>query len=186
MKTLILVILMAWGFQVHAAQDFGIELGMRQQAGDVVALGQSANSQAGFQGGVFYHHPLEGGVAHWRTGLLYTQRPLQSENDTTGEKFDYHLDYIDIPFDILFKPQENIGFYFGFNVAINIAKSCSGPTSCKITDVNTPLFPVVFGMTYKFTPKWGVDFYVDGVNSYDAKFLADYRSAGLNLMFSFD
>jgi hypothetical protein len=186
MKTGLFVLIMALGLQAQAAKDFGLELGVRQQAGDVIGINQSGNSQTGMQAGVFYHLPLEGGVAHWRTGLFYTQRPLQSENDITGEKLTFKLDYIDIPFDIIFKPQEQVGFYMGFHVSINIANSCSGDVSCKVRDINTPLFPVVFGVMYKFTPKWGIDFYVDGVNSYVAQGLADYRSAGLNLTFSFE
>ena len=170
----------------QAALDYGLELGVRQQAGDVTGVNISANSQTGMQAGAFVHVPLQGGLAHWRTGILYTQRPLQSENDITGEKIDFHLDYLDIPLDILFKPNENVGFYFGFNISINIAKSCSGNANCKVNGVNTPLFPFVFGVAYKFTPKWGVDFYIDGANSNVAKGLYDYRSVGLNLMYSFD
>lgn len=186
MKTWSFLIVLLLGLQSQAAKDMGFELGVRQQAGDVIGLNQSANSQTGMQAGFFYHMPLEGGVAHWRTGLLYTQRPLQAENDITGEKLDFKLDYIEIPFDILFKPQEQIGFYMGFHVAINIASDCSGSPSCKVKDVNTPMIPVVFGMTYKFTPKLGFNFYVDGINSYVAQGLADYRAAGLNLTFSLE
>lgn len=186
MRTLIVILFLALGLQAHAAKDFGLELGVRQQAGDVVGFNQSANSQTGIQAGLFYHMPLEGGVAHFRTGAFYTQRPLQSENDATGEKLDFKLDYIDIPVDILFKPSEEIGFYLGFLISINIYSSCSGPVPCSVKDITTPLFPIVFGLVYKFTPKWGIDFYVDGMNSYVAKGLADYRAAGLNLTFSFD
>ncbi|HWU43641.1 MAG TPA: outer membrane beta-barrel protein [Bdellovibrio sp.] len=169
----------------YAAMDWGFELGARQQGGSVAGPSNVANSQTGWQGGAFVHLPLEGGVAHFRTGLLYTTRPLQSENTGTGVKIDYHLDYVEVPLDILFKPNEALGFYLGFNIAMNVAKSCSGD-SCKVNGVDTPIFPFLLGVTYKFTPKWGVDFYVDGANTNIANGLYDYHAVGLNLTFSMD
>ncbi|MDG0815313.1 outer membrane beta-barrel protein [Bdellovibrio svalbardensis] len=168
----------------QAAKDYGLELGARQQSGNVAGASISTNSKTGMQFGGYYHHPLEGGVAHFRTGLLYTQRPIESENDITGAKVQYNLDYLDIPVDIMFKPSESVGFYLGFNVAINITKSCTGDVTCKVNSVNTPLFPFVFGVMFNFTPKWGLDFYVDGANSNVAKGLYDYRAVGLNLTYS--
>lgn len=169
----------------QAAFDWGVELGARQQGGTAAGPAISANSQTGMQGGAFVHIPLEGGVAHFRTGLLYTQRPLQSENDSTGVKINYGLDYLEIPVDFLFKPKEDLGFYIGFNIAINLNHSCSGFPGCQVNGVTTPIFPMVIGFQYKFTPKWGFDFYVDGYNGYAAKGLYDYRAVGLNLMYSF-
>lgn len=190
MKRLVFCLIVALGFSVRAqaAMEWGLEAGVRQQSGEVAGVNFSANSQTAFQGGVFAHIPLdnEKTLIHWRTGLLYTQRPLQSESDVTGEKIDYKISYLDIPVDILFKPKENVGFYFGFNIGINLESSCSGDSSCKVRDVTTPYFPMTFGMVYKFTPKWGVDFYLEGANGAIAKGLGDYRAVGLNLTFSLD
>jgi hypothetical protein len=170
-----------------AAKDMGIELGARQQGGDVVGLNMSANAVIGFQGGFFAHIPMEQSPPmHFRTGLFYTQRPLQSENDITGEKIDFSLDYLDIPIELLFKPSESFGFYVGLVVGINIGSSCSGSPSCKVTDIDTPYFPVVFGGVYKFTPKFGVDFYAEGASSYVARGLVDYKAVGLNLTYSIE
>ncbi|WP_168196479.1 outer membrane beta-barrel protein [Bdellovibrio sp. NC01] len=169
----------------QAAFDYGLELGVRQQGGDVAGgAAISANSQTGMQAGAYLHYPLQGGVAHFRTGLLYTQRPLQSENDGTGVKINYDMQYLDIPLDVLFKPSESFGLYLGFNVSINIAANCSGDVSCNVKDVETPTFPFVFGAMFNFTPKWGIDFYLEGANSYVARGLYDFKAVGLNLTYS--
>jgi hypothetical protein len=170
----------------HAALDYGLELGARQQNGYAYGPGISTNSRTGIQAGAFVHVPLEGNIAHFRSGILYTQRPLQSESDTTGTKIDFNLDYLDIPIAILFKPQEKFGIYIGFIASINIASSCSGDPNCKVSSIDTPSFPFLFGATYKFTSRWGLDLYFDANNAAVAKGLADYKSAGLNLMFSLD
>jgi len=175
----------SYGSSAVAAKDMGLELGARQQGGDVIGLNMSANAQIGFQGGFYAHIPMdESPPVHFRTGLFYTQRPLQSENDISGEQIDFSLDYLDIPVQLLFKPNESFGFYVGMVVAINVGKSCSGVTSCEIKDVETPYFPFVFGGIYKFTPKFGVDFYAEGASSYVARGLADYKAVGLNLTYS--
>lgn len=133
------------------------------------------------------HIPIEGSAPlHFRTALFYTQRPLQTEADISGETIDFNLDYLDIPIEILIKGSEKFGFYMGMLTSINISKSCSGDASCSIKDVQTPLFPVIFGAIYKFSPKFGVDFYVDGASAAVARGLVDYKSVGLNLMFSMD
>ncbi|MNT09611.1 hypothetical protein D3C72_1444000 [compost metagenome] len=172
--------------QARAALDYGLELGARQQSGDVAGANFSANTRVGMQAGAFAHIPMEGGVAHFRTGLLYTQRPLESESDITGQKIQYNLDYLDIPIEILFKAHEKFGMYLGFAASININKSCSGDTACKMTDIDTPYFPFVFGGIVKFNPKWGLDIYFDGANGAVAKGLGNYKSFGVNLMYSMD
>jgi hypothetical protein len=176
-----------YGSMAMAAKDMGIELGARQQGGDVVGLNMSANAQIGFQGGLFAHVPMaDSPQVHFRTGLFYTQRPLQSENDITSEKIDFRLDYLDIPIELLFKPNESFGFYIGMLVAINIGTSCSGVASCEVRDIETPYFPLAFGGLYKFTPKFGVNFYAEGASSYVARGLVDFKAVGLNLMYSFE
>ncbi len=89
MKKLFLImsmILVSVAGTAQAAMDYGLELGIRQQAGDVSGPNNSANSMTGMQFGGYFHYPLQGGVAHFRIGLLYTQRPLESENDVTRAK----------------------------------------------------------------------------------------------------
>ena len=172
--------------KAQAALDYGIELGVRQQSGEIAAWNFSANPQIGFQGGIFGHIPLEAGPTHFRTGILYTQRPLESESNVTGERIKYNLSYLDIPLQFMIKAHEKFGFYFGFNAAINIGKSCSGDPACKISDVDTPYFPMVFGAAFKFNPKWGFDFYLEGANGAVAWGLGNYKAVGLNLMYSLD
>jgi hypothetical protein len=186
MKKLILIGILFLSTHARAALDYGIELGGRQQSGDVYGAGFSSNAKWGMQAGGFAHMPLEGGVAHFRTGLFYTQRPLEAENDITGNKTEFNLDYIEIPLEILFKPNEKVGLYLGFTSAINISKSCSGDSSCKVSDVDTPYFPMVFGGMVKFNPKFGLDLYFEGANGSVAKGLGNYKAFGINLMYSLD
>ncbi|WP_413587146.1 outer membrane beta-barrel protein [Bdellovibrio sp. HCB274] len=171
--------------QAQAALDYGLELGVRQQNGD--AYGPvSTESRTGFQGGGFVHIPLEGNVAHFRTGVFYTQRPLQTKSDATGTEIDWNLDYLDIPIAVLFKPHEKFGVYFGFLASINISSSCSGDPACDVSSVDTPTFPFIFGGTIKFNPTWGLHLYFDANNAVVARGLADYKSVGLNVMISLD
>ncbi|MBO9668144.1 MAG: outer membrane beta-barrel protein [Bdellovibrio sp.] len=188
MKKIVLFLAITLGISAHsqAAMDYGLELGVRQQSGDVYGPGISSNPRTGFQGGAFFHMPLEGQVAHFRTGLYYTQRPIESETDATGATIAWNLDYIDIPLEILFKPNEKFGVYLGFIASINVSSSCSGNPNCKVSSVDTPNFPFVLGGIFKFNPRWGLNLYFDGYNGSVAKGLADYKSAGLNLMISLD
>ncbi|WP_413560904.1 outer membrane beta-barrel protein [Bdellovibrio sp. HCB209] len=183
---IVIALLLGLTSTAQAALDYGLELGVRQQSGDAYGPDISTNSRTGFQGGAFAHFPLQGDTAHFRTGLLYTQRPLETENDSSGSKIQWNLDYIDIPVTILFKPHEKFGIYLGFIASINVAKSCSGDSNCKVSSVDTPTFPGVFGATVKFNTKWGLNLYFDSSYSTVAKGLADYKAAGLNLMFSLD
>lgn len=185
MKQILAIVgLLLCAFQSEAALDYGLEVGGRQQAADMGGTGVSANSQWGWQAGAYVNLPFAAQGVHWRTGLLYTQRPIQSENDTTGVKINYDMQYLDIPMDVLFKPSEELGFYFGFDVAVNISHSCSGDSSCSVKDVKSPFLPMNFGIMYKFTPKWGLDFYVDGSNAEVARDIFNFRAIGLNLTYS--
>lgn len=186
MKKYILLISLFVGSFSQAAMDYGLEIGGRQQSGEVFGANFAANAQFGWQGGLFAHIPMDQATTHFRTGLLYTQRPLQSHNIITGDEIDYKLDYLDVPLQILFKPQEKFGLYFGMSAAINISKSCSGNPNCNIYDVDTPYFPFVFGAIFKFNPRLGMHFYFDGAGNEVAQGLGDYKAVGLNLMFSLD
>ncbi|MEZ0391584.1 MAG: PorT family protein [Pseudobdellovibrionaceae bacterium] len=172
-------------FQAQAALDQGIEIGGRQQSGAVGGANFSANAMWGFQGGGFLHLPI-GGAQHMRTGILYTQRPLESENLITGEKIQYHLDYLDIPLEVLFKPSEVMGFHFGLITSINLSAHCTGDVECRVVDVQALTFPFVGGFVFKPTPKLGFNAYIDGANFIVARGLGDYRAIGLNLMYSID
>lgn len=179
------VLVFLFGTSTKAATDYGLEFGARQQSGEVLGVNFSANSMWGFQGGLFTHIPLSQ-VTHFRTGLLYTQRPLESHNNITGENIEYNLDYLDVPLQFLFKTQENIGLYFGMSAGINIGKSCSGNPNCNVLDVDTPYFPFVFGGMYKLNPRWGLHFYLEGSSGEVAQGLGDYKAVGFNVMASLD
>jgi|GEM_PF-1759756 hypothetical protein len=186
MKKMLVILFLFSSHSALAALDYGIEAGARQQSGDVAGANFSANSRWGMQAGAFAHFPMEGGLAHFRTGILYTQRPLESESDITGHKIQYNLDYLDFPLAILFKPQEKFGIYMGFIASVNIAKSCTGDSACKVSDIDTPNFPMIFGAMMKFNPKLGMNVYFDGANGSVAKGLGNYKSFGINLTFSMD
>jgi hypothetical protein len=184
---LLALCVISFGSTAFAAKDMGLELGIRQQGGEALGANTSANAVLGFQGGFYAHIPMEQSPSvHFRTGVMYTQRPLQSENDVTGEKIDFRLDYLDIPIEILFKSSESFGFYMGLLVSINVAKSCSGNPNCEVKDIDTPYFPIIFGGVVKFSPKVGLNFYADGASAYVAKGLYDYKAVGINLTYSLD
>lgn len=172
------------GSLAHADIDYGLEVGIRQQGGEVDSTTASAKSQMGFQFGGFVHFPVQGAL-HLRTGMLYTQRPLVAKDDTTGSETKISMAYLDVPVALMYKFEEYAGVYGGVNLSMNIDSSCDA-AGCKVQDVKTPMIPLVFGATFKFAPNFGANLYFESAGGEVAKGLKNYRAVGANLMLTFD
>ncbi|MNJ93402.1 hypothetical protein D3C87_110820 [compost metagenome] len=164
--------------------DYGLEVGIRQQAGEVDAAGYSAKSQMGMQFGGFAHIPMTGAL-HLRTGMLYTQRPLVVETDATGTEDKVTMNYLDVPVALMYKFEEYAGIYAGVSLGLNIDSSGEvGGT--KVKDAKSMLMPLIFGAAFKFAPNFGANIYFESASGEAADGLENYRAVGANLMITFD
>lgn len=159
--------------------DYGLEVGVRQQSGDVDGTA-TTDSRMGMQFGATAHLPLSGPL-HLRTGMLYTQRPLVVK--MLGGENKIEMNYLDVPVALMYKFEEGAGIYAGIILALNLDKSADVGT---IEDVKTPLMPFVFGASFKFMPNLGVNLYYEMASGEVAKDLKDYRAVGANLQITFD
>lgn len=192
MKKLALSLLVVSGLFSSAAfadLSYGIEAGMRSQSGDTDVTGGSTDSQTAMQVGMFGIMPIS---SAWniRTGLLYTQRPLSEKISGIENKID--MNYVDIPFNIMYKFEDYAGVYLGVNLAINMDKKCSA-AGCSMGDVSSPLIPLVVGAAFKFSPNFGLNVYFESasgkvatVNNVTTHDLKNYRAVGANLLLTFD
>lgn len=181
MKKLALSLLAAVGMMSSIAMadvDYGVEVGIRQQSGDVD--GESTKSQMGMQFGVTGHF-LISGPWHVRTGLLYTQRPLTVEEAAGDNKVT--MNYLDIPVAIMYKFEEYAGVYAGVSLGMNLDKNADRG---QVRDVKSPLIPLLIGATFKFAPNFGANLYFESASGEAAEGLKNYRAVGANLMITFD
>lgn len=181
MKKIALSLFAVLGMMSSAALadiDYGLEVGVRQQSGDVDG-GTSTKSQMGMQFGATAHFPLSGPL-HLRTGMLYTQRPLTIES-TPNNKIT--MNYLDIPVALMYKFEEYAGVFAGVSLGLNLDKSADSGT---VTDVKSPLMPLLLGVSFKFAPNLGATLYYENAGGEVAKSLKDYRAVGANLMITFD
>lgn len=196
MKNLLLSLMtLAFGQSVFAAtvipvySDFGIEAGIRQQSGSAGST-QTTTSQNGYQFGAAGFIPFGGAEFGLRTGLMYVSRPLSISNDSTVASGDakINMTYFDIPVALAYKFTEAGYLFGGVSLAINLdsrVDSASGAlSSTKITNVKTPLIPILLGVNFKFTPEWGASLFFESGGDV-ADNLKNYRAVGANLTFSF-
>ena len=178
MKTLMALALVFIAGPAWADLDYGVEVGIRQQSGDVDG-GASTKSQMGMQFGATAHFPLSGPL-HLRTGMLYTQRPLVIEQNPDNK---ISMNYLDIPLALMYKFEEYAGVYAGVSLGLNLDKSADQGS---IQDVKSPFVPLLIGASFKFAPEFGVAIYYESASGDVAKGLKDYRAVGANLMITFD
>jgi hypothetical protein len=184
MKALALVLsLILAGSSVYAA-DAGIEFGIRQQSGDSDNANLSAKSQMGYQFGGVGAFQISGPV-YFRTGLLYTQRPLVFHDNTSGLDQKVSLNYIDIPFTAMYKFEDYAGIFAGVSLAFNLDSSCDTCTT-KVQGVNSTYVPILVGATFKFAPQLGATLYFESGSGAVATGLKNYKAVGANLLISFD
>lgn len=180
MKKLALSMLAALGLMSSVAMadiDYGLEVGIRQQSGDVD--GGSTESQMGMQFGATAHFPISG-PWHLRTGMLYTQRPLTVKG-TPDNKIT--MNYLDVPVAIMYKFEEYAGVFAGVSLGLNLDKDSDVGT---VNDVKSPLIPLLLGVSFKFAPNLGATLYYENASGEAAEGLKNYRAVGANLMITFD
>ncbi|AFX99996.1 hypothetical protein Bdt_0288 [Bdellovibrio bacteriovorus str. Tiberius] len=185
MKKLALTVMAALGMMSSVAMadiDYGLEVGIRQQSGEVDSDLASVKSQMGFQFGATAHFPISG-AWHMRTGLLYTQRPVVVETDATGDENKISMNYLDVPVALMYKFEEYAGVFAGVSLGLNLD---SDAEVGKVNDVKSPLTPIIFGASFKFAPQLGATLYYETASGDAADGLKNYRAVGANLQITFD
>lgn len=181
MNKLVITFLVTLGLISSTAMaeiDYGLEVGTRQQSGDAES-GVATKSRMGMQFGVTGHMPISGAI-HLRTGMLYTERSIILQSTPENK---VAMNYLDVPLALMFKFEEYAGVYLGISLALNLDKSAEVGT---VTDVKSPLTPLLFGASFKFAPNYGLALYYESSSGEVAKGLKDYRAVGANLMITFD
>src|SRR5258708_4141362 len=97
-----------------SAQFMGVELGVRQQSASAVAAGVSTSTEMAYQFGLVGALPMTETFL-FRSGFLYTQRPVTAKSGVTTYKYTYN--YFDIPLTVLWKLNDFGGVYAGVNLA---------------------------------------------------------------------
>ncbi len=177
-------------FPMHAQADidYGIEVGMRSQSGDVDGSGWSSTSQSATQFGGVIHFPLAGKLM-MRTGMLYTPRPLIAKSNGIENKIS--MNYLDVPVALLFNFEDHAGVFAGINLGMNLDKSCDA-VNCALSDVKSMIWPFIFGASFKFAPQLGATIYFESYGDSVAKSpvdnysLKNYRAVGANLFITFN
>lgn len=175
MKLMGLLFSILISFSAQAA-DVAIEVGVRSQSGDVESPA-SAKSQMGFQLGATAAFEVSG-AWNFRTGMLYTQRPLTVE--VSGNETKNSMNYLDVPVTLLYKFEDYAGVFGGVNLALLFDKSS------EVNDAKSMLTPLVFGATFKFAPQIGGTIYFETAAGEAAQGLENYRAIGVNLAISFE
>lgn len=168
--------------------DFGIEAGIRQQSGTSASTGTTTTSQNGFQVGVAGHIPFSGPLGA-RVGFMYTQRPLIVSLDATKDEAKTTMNYLDLPVGLSYKFADYGSVFGGISLGINLDSACSGSglySSCKVTDVKSPITPLLIGASFMFMPQFGATVFFESLSGEVAKDLKDYKAVGVNLRFTFD
>jgi len=162
-----------------SAQYMGVELGIRQQAADAVTAGVSTSTEMAYQFGLVGAFPMTEALL-FRSGFLYTQRPVTAKVGTVKSKFTYN--YFDIPVTLMWKMNEFGGVYGGVNVALAASADCD---NCTTSPEKKGAMPVVIGGTFKFAPNFGVDVYYEAIGKIGEDFEKG-SAVGANLLITFD
>lgn len=165
--------------------EFAIAGGFRNTNADGAGGMTGSEARNGLQVGLLGFLPFNE-VWGLRSGFLYSQRKYLVSNSTV--EVDVDTAWIDIPATVLFRFNEYGGVFAGVVLAINQAKDCSKSdgTSCSIKGLSSTMVPLTFGVSFKFAPQMGAEFYYEhnsGKASDDAE---NQRSVGANFAYYFE
>ncbi|MEK6774071.1 MAG: outer membrane beta-barrel protein [Bdellovibrionota bacterium] len=169
------------------AAEFNAEVGFRQQSGDG-GTGFNSKSEVGYQLGMTGNFDINGPLM-FRTGLLYTQRPLTIElTSSAASSAKVSLTYFDVPLTLMYKFEDYGGAYAGIIAAVNLDKNYSGTGTLAggtVTNAKSMITPFILGAAFKFAPGMGVNIYFESGGDVSDT-LKSYRAVGANFMLSFD
>jgi hypothetical protein len=121
----------------------------------------------------------------FRSGVMYTQRPLKVTNELTKDSATVSMTYFDIPAGLMLKFEDWMGVYAGVALSVNLDKSSDNTNVVKLVDVKSLVVPFQMGVTFKFMPELGLNLYFEQFGDV-AEGLKSYRSVGANLLFTME
>lgn len=150
------------------AQDYGLAIGIHQTTASVDTSSTGLNIQGstqgllGFDAGVLASFEMVKN-AHFRTGLLYDQRPFEFKLANGGGNFTFNYAYLDVPVDAQYNFNDMFGVFGGLVVGIKASDSISAPSGLTATDQNMKaLYPLVnAGVNMTFQDMFGFDLYYE-------------------------
>lgn len=162
-----------------SAQYMGVEVGVRQQSADSKTAGVSTSTEMAYQFGLVGAFPMTETFL-FRSGFLYSQRPVTAKNGAVKSKYTYN--YFDIPLTVMWKMNDFGGVYGGVNLALAASADCD---NCATAPEKKGAMPLVIGGTFKFAPQFGVDVYYEAIGKIGEEFEKG-SAVGANLLITFD
>lgn len=172
-----LLILMIFISSLTYSADFSFEAGIRQQSGDS-KLG-STQSGVGYQLGGTGLFPLTESL-NFKSGFFYTQRPILVKSGAAD--ITYQFTSFDVPIALQYNFESVGGVFAGVVVSNTLDKTCSGVTSCSVTEAKSMTTPFILGGSFRFAPQIGLSVYFENAGAM-AKDLDNYKAVGVNFTF---
>lgn len=190
LKTFFVIFCVLFGLGVMnesvQAQELAIAAGLRNTNADPTGSASSGSISAdnGMQFGGMAFLELQSQM-YFRTGFLYSQRyySYQAPSETTQIK----TTYLDIPLTAMYKFSEYGGVFGGVVMAMNQSKVTEAPSgSGQLTGVSSTILPFTFGVSFKFAPQFGGEFFYEFVSGKISDTVSNTRSLGVNLLIFFE
>lgn len=107
MKILFATILLFVSTYTAYSQNFGVQAGVRINTSSIEYPGVDVSRKAGFEGGVFYRHPVGIESLNIRAGLLYFRQEFSLESDmgnNIGITYHFKEDNLKLPLTVEWRP----------------------------------------------------------------------------------
>ncbi len=163
MKIFLITILFVIGTYTAYSQSFGIQAGVRFNTSSIKYSGVEANRKAGFEGGVFYKHPMNIESLSLRAAILYFNQEFSLGNDmgnNTGITYHFVEDNLKLPLTIEWhtlsnriKPFLQGGLYTSYSISGKIKDSDSNNTLKYKQGSHKLDYGVVFGFGVYLAPQ---------------------------------
>lgn len=181
-----MILTMALLSPVHAADpEFGITAGFRSNNADTDSSGYKVTGKTGLNFGALALIPIKDAIG-FRTAFTYSQRGL--DLDSSGNKVEVKLAYLDIPLTLYYKFSDFAGLFAGPVISLVQSKECSqtGSSTCSLTSVQSSIVPISFGVTFKFAPQMGGELVYEQYSGKLSDEVNNLRSVGANFVFYFE
>lgn len=183
MKALItLFFIFLFGFSTYA-NDFAAAVGFRSNSADAVTSGQTTSSKTGFGAGVMGFFDMSQSL-QIRSGFMYNQRDITLKSGAVEAAM--NASYIDIPVTAMYRFADYGGAFAGPVLSLLASKDCKLAGGCT-EDPDSMSLGLQFGVSFKFAPQLGAEFYYESVPSeYWDSYLENIKTVGVNLLFTFE
>lgn len=163
MKIFLITILFVIGTYTAYSQSFGIQAGVRFNTSSIKYSGVEANRKAGFEGGVFYRHPMNIESLSLRAAILYFNQEFSLVDDmgnNTGVTYHFVEDNLKLPLTIEWYPLSNRikpfiqgGLYTSYSISGKIKDSDSSVTLKYKQGSHKLDYGVTLGVGISLTPQ---------------------------------